>query len=110
MKKIFLSFLLVMAGISHTLAQGLDGNVEQRLKDFFTRYETSYANIGKCKLDRYEVNHDKKRLNVYASPSFGYQPFTPEKTEAIYRLLRQSLPGPVNYYDITIYADGKSKT
>ena len=42
MKKIFLSFLLVMAGISHTLAQGLDGNVEQRLKDFFTRYETSY--------------------------------------------------------------------
>ena len=55
MKKIFLSFLLVMAGISHTLAQGLDGNVEQRLKDFFTRYETSYANIGKCKLDRYEV-------------------------------------------------------
>ena len=40
MKKIFLSFLLVMAGISHTLAQGLDGNVEQRLKDFFTRYET----------------------------------------------------------------------
>lgn len=108
MKKIFLSFLLVMAGISHTLAQGLDGNVEQRLKDFFTRYETSYANIGKCKLDRYEVNHDKKRLNVYASPSSGYQPFTPEKTEAIYRLLRQSLPGPVNYYDITIYADGKS--
>ena len=61
MKKIFLSFLLVMAGISHTLAQGLDGNVEQRLKDFFTRYETSYANIGKCKLDRYEVNHDWKR-------------------------------------------------
>ena len=56
MKKIFLSFLLVMVGISHTLAQGLDANVEQRLKDFFTQYETSYANIGKCKLDRYEVN------------------------------------------------------
>lgn len=108
MKKIFLSFLLVMVGISHTLAQGLDANVEQRLKDFFTQYETSYANIGKCKLDRYEVNHNQKKLDVYASPSFGYQPFTPENTEAIYRLLKQSLPGPVNYYDITIYADGKS--
>lgn len=111
MKKIFLSFLLVMVGISHTLAQGLDANVEQRLKDFFTQYETSYANIGKCKLDRYEVNHNQKKLDVYASPSFGYQPFTPENTEAIYRLLKQSLPGPVNYYDITIYADGNpSKT
>ena len=75
MKKIFLSFLLVMAGISHTLAQGLDGNVEQRLKDFFTQYETSYANIGKCKLGRYEVNHNQKKLDVYASSSFGYQPF-----------------------------------
>ena len=32
----------------------------------------------------------------------------PRKQKAIYRLLRQSLPGPVNYYDITIYADGKS--
>lgn len=40
MKKIFLSFLLVMAGISHTLAQGLDGNVEQRLKDFFIQQDT----------------------------------------------------------------------
>ena len=59
MKKIFLSFLLVMAGISHTLAQGLDGNVEQRLKDFFTRYETSYANIGKCKLDRLHPKRQK---------------------------------------------------
>ena len=88
-------------------AQEPDRNVEQRLKDFFTNFETSYANIGKCRLDRYELNHSKKALHVYANANFGYQPFTPENTEAIYRLLKQSLPGPVNYYDITIYADGK---
>lgn len=108
MKKIVLSLLLLVAGIFYASAQGLDANVEQRLKDFFTNYETVYANIGRCKLDRYEVNHTKKELNVYASASFGYQPFTPENTEAIYRLLKQSLPGPVNYYNITIYTDGKS--
>lgn len=79
MKKIFLSFLLVMAGISHTLAQGLDGNVEQRLKDFFTRYETSYANIGKCKLDRYEVNHDKKRLECICQPQLRLPTVYPRK-------------------------------
>ena len=107
MKKIFLPFLLLMTGILYAPAQGLDTNVEQRLKDFFTNYETSYANIGKCKLERYEADHNKKTLNVYAGRNFGYQPFTPENTEAIYRLLKQSLPGPVNYYDITIYADGK---
>ena len=107
MKKIFLSLLLLMTGALCGSAQGLDANVEQRLKDFFTNYETSYANIGKCKLERYEVNHNKRELKVYPGNSFGYQPFTPENTEAIYRLLKQSLPGPVNYYDITIYADGK---
>lgn len=107
MKKIFLLFLLIMAGILYMPAQVLDANVEQRLKDFFTNFETSYANIGKCRLDRYEVNHSKKKLDVYANANFGYQPFTPENTEAIYRLLKQSLPGPVNYYDITIYTDGK---
>ena len=69
MKKIFLSFLLVMVGISHTLAQGLDANVEQRLKDFFTQYETSYANIGKCKLGRYEVNHNQRNWTYMPVPA-----------------------------------------
>lgn len=36
MKKIFLLFLLIMAGILYMPAQVLDANVEQRLKDFFT--------------------------------------------------------------------------
>ena len=106
-KKIITSFLFLAVSTFWISAQEPDRNVEQRLKDFFTNFETSYANIGKCRLDRYELNHSKKTLHVYANANFGYQPFTPENTEAIYRLLKQSLPGPVNYYDITIYADGK---
>ena len=106
-KKIITSFLFLAVSTFWISAQEPDRNVEQRLKDFFTNFETSYANIGKCRLDRYELNHSKKALHVYANANFGYQPFTPENTEAIYRLLKQSLPGPVNYYDITIYADGK---
>ena len=90
-----------------SFAQALDNQVEEQLKIFFTNYQTSYANIGKCKLDAFTINHDQRKLVVHASPAFGYQPFTPENTEHIYRLMRQSLPGPVNYYDIIIYADGK---
>lgn len=44
---------------------------------------------------------------MYANPTFGYQPFTEENVSAIYRLLKQSLPGPVNYYTLQVYADGK---
>lgn len=74
---------------------------------FFTSYETSYARIGKCRLERFEVEHEKKVLRVYANPAFGYQPFTEENVSAIYRLLKQSLPGPVNYYTLQVYADDK---
>ena len=102
---ILLSGFLCLAGA--VSGQSLEQTTEQRLKDFFTSYETSYARIGKCKLERFEVEHEKKVLRVYANPAFGYQPFTEENVSAIYRLLKQSLPGPVNYYTLQVYADGK---
>lgn len=60
-KKIITSFLFLAVSTFWISAQEPDRNVEQRLKDFFTNFETSYANIGKCRLDRYELNHSKKR-------------------------------------------------
>ena len=71
-----LGFLCLAGAVS---GQSLEQTTEQRLKDFFTSYETSYARIGKCKLERFEVEHEKKLLRVYANPAFGYQPFTEEK-------------------------------
>ena len=70
---ILLSGFLCLAGA--VSGQSLEQTTEQRLKDFFTSYETSYARIGKCKLERFEVEHEKKVLRVYANPAFGYQPF-----------------------------------
>ena len=81
---ILLSGFLCLAGA--VSGQSLEQTTEQRLKDFFTSYETSYARIGKCKLERFEVEHEKKVLRVYANPAFwlsavygrkrvGYLPF-----------------------------------
>ena len=89
-------------------AQSLDKTIEKRLGDWFNAYETSYAKIAKCKLEKVEANHDSKRLTIYANAAFGGQPFTEETTANIYRQIKQLLPGPVNYYDISIIADGKS--
>ena len=106
MKRI-LSIILICIITSHLSAQGLDATVRERLEAFFNHYQTTTADIGHCKLDSFQINHRKKELYVYPSVQFGYQPFTPETCTHIYRLLKQSLPGPVNYYDITIVADGK---
>ena len=88
-------------------AQTTDNDIKERLTGFFTSYETAYANIGTCKLEGYTLNHERKKLDIYASPSFGYQPFTPQNIEHIYRLMKQSLPKPVDQYQIVIHADGK---
>lgn len=103
---VFIMLTVLFCPLLPVLAQGLDNTVKQRLTDFFKNYQTSHADIGTCKLDHFVLDHEKRTLQVYASPSFGYQPFTEETTSAIYRLITQSLPGPVNYYKITIYADG----
>ena len=92
---------------SFSSSESLNSTVIERLQTFFNEYETTYAKIGKCSLKRIEVDHDNRVLQIYSSPSFGYQPFTEPNTQAIYRSIRQILPGPVNYYNIQLFADGK---
>ena len=102
--------LLILSLFASTLAssaQGLDGNVEERLKTFFAEYQNTKANIGTCKLDSFRIDHHHRKLDIYPSVRFGYQPFTPESVEQIYGYLKNHLPGPVNYYKMTIHADGK---
>ena len=99
--KRFNSILFFCFFLLHAPAQSLEKNVENRLKDFFANYQTSYADIGTCALERFSIDHQKKTLHVYANDNFGYQPFTEANVKAVYRSLTQSLPGPVNYYDIT---------
>ncbi len=106
MKRIYL-FLPLLLLTLYVQAQKLDQTVENRLKEFFQNYSTSYANIGTTRLQSIRLDNERRKLDIYPDANFGYQPFTNETVEAIYRLVKQSLPGPVNYYHITIYADGK---
>ena len=108
MKRSLFTLFIATLYTSSLFAQALEQNVEERLSEFFSNYQTSYANIGTCKLDSFSIDHKQKKLTVYASKTFGYQPFTNENVPHIYRMLKQSLPGPVNYYDITVHADGKA--
>ncbi len=66
------------------------------------------ANIGTCKLDSFRIDFRKKKLLFYTNERFAYQPLRPETVDAIYRHLGQILPGPVNYFNLTVFADGKS--
>ena len=107
MYRYLLSFLCASCLFASSFAQSLERNVDERLKKYFTEYKPASANIGQCKLDSFILDHDHRKLVVYPSTTFGYQPFTPENVAQIYEQLKGILPGPVNYYNITVYADGK---
>ena len=106
MKKIIVFFLCLTLSVNFLFAQDIERNVKERLTDYFGKY-TAAAKISTPKLNSIDINYDRKTIAVYASESFAYQPFRPETVETIYNQVKELLPGPVHYYQLTIYADGK---
>ena len=82
--------------------------VDKRLKEYFRNYESEEVNVGSCKLVRSQLDPKGRTLTIHANANFAYQPFRPETTKRIYDELRRVLPGPVNYYDITLIVGDKS--
>lgn len=106
MKKIIVFLLCLTIGANYLFAQDIERNVKERLTDYFNQY-TATAKISTPKLNSFDINYDRKTIAIYASESFAYQPFRPETVESIYNQVKELLPGPVHYYQLTIYADGK---
>lgn len=106
MKKRYVFLLCLLMGTNLLFAQDIEKNVKERLTDYFGKY-TATAKISTPKLNSFDIDYDHKTIAIYASESFAYQPFLPETVEAIYNQVKALLPGPVHYYNLTIFADGK---
>ena len=106
--RILTLFLLTLLALPQLSAQSQNKVVERRLKEYFRNYESPDVEVGTCKLVRFQLTPQKKSLTIYANANFGYQPFRPETTEKIYSDLRKILPGPVNYYNITLLVGNRS--
>ena len=104
--KIIVFFLCLTLGVNFLSAQDIERNVKERLTDYFGRYTTT-AKISTPKLKSVDIDYERKTIAIHASESFAYQPFRPETVEAIYNQVKELLPGPVHYYRLTIFADGK---
>lgn len=106
MKKRELILSCLFLCMSPLFAQEIERNVKERLTDYFGKY-TATANISTPKLKSVDIDYDRKKITIHATESFAYQPFLPETVETIYDQVKSLLPGPVHYYQMTIYADGK---
>ena len=105
-----LLYIILLFGLSllDLSAQSQQKVVGKRLKEYFRSYASAEVEVGNCKLVRFQLDPKERTLAVYANANFAYQPFRPETTQRIYEELRRVLPGPVNYYDITVFVGDKS--
>lgn len=107
MRKLYLFLLSLIAGTNLLFAQAIEKTVEDRLNEFFNSYTSASAKIKQPRLQSVEIDFDRKQLTIQASESFAYQPFLPETVESIYNQVENILPGPVRFFDVTIYAGGR---
>lgn len=104
MKKLTLLTLFLFLGITITNAQDIEKNVKERLTNYFGSYTPASAKISTPKLKSSDIDFDRKKLAIYVTENFAYQPFVPETVDDIYQQVKELLPGPVRFYDLTIYA------
>lgn len=108
MRKLTILILFLLVGTSIVLAQDIEKNVKERLTNYFSSYTSASAKISTPKLKSFNIDYDRKKLAIYATESFAYQPFLPETVKSIYEQIQNLLPGPVRFFDITLYVGNKS--
>ena len=106
-KSIYLIIFLLSTFSEKTASQEIEQNIEERLQSFFQEYTTT-VDIGRCRPDSFRIDFAKKKICIYASEQLSYQPHRPESVDNLYQSIRQLLPGPVNYFDITVYSGGRA--
>lgn len=104
--KPFLLFCFFMAFAKQLAAQSIEETVKERLQDFFQTYTSPTVNIGSCKLDSIHIDYTQRKLSIYVNERLAYQPIRTEVSEDIYQQLKKLLPGPVCYFDMTVWSAG----
>ncbi|MEG2855202.1 golvesin C-terminal-like domain-containing protein [Bacteroides sp.] len=102
---LLLLLLFLATGISH--AQDIERNVKERLTSYFSSYSPATAKTNATEFKSFNIDYDRKQIAIYLSESFAYQPFQNETVETIYQQIKDLLPGPVRFFDTTIYAGTK---
>lgn len=105
MKKLCILLLLLLTGTGILFAQEIEKSVKERLSNYFETYIPASANTGSSKLKSVDIDFEGKKLSIYASESFAYQPFLSETVDEIYHQIAELLPGPVRFFRTTVYVN-----
>jgi hypothetical protein len=105
MIRIFLFSLLLLTTISPSLAQSAkdEAKMVERLQKYFSKYKPKESRLARQpRMVDYVLNNEEHTLVINADDWFGYQEFTPEVTENIYKKIKGELPKVYRDYQVTV--------
>ncbi len=103
----FLILALALMSQSVSFAQVKRDATNARLLEYFESYTNdAYSNAVKTKVEDIVTDDESRRVDIYVSEVFLFQPFTPHLVKEIYNDIKGLLPAPYNTYFQTIYAKG----
>lgn len=105
MKKILFILTVCTLFIPSARGQQQDSIIKQRLQVYFSNYHNTFV---KPQLNTLSIDYEKRSINIYVSDAFAYQPFRQATVDSIYSQIRTVLPGPVRFFDVQLYCDGKT--
>lgn len=78
--------------------------IKRVLNVYFQNWNTSYtAENERCKIDKINIDRNKRIIHVYGNELFAAQPFTVDNTTLIYKELKRLLPNDYHTYDLIVY-------
>lgn len=106
MKRCNLLLLIVILFFPYRITAQTDHTeLETSLKNYFKSYTLpDFRPNLPIAMDHYEVDEQKRTLDVSGNEGFSSQSFTPQITQKIYHDLKTCLPQPYNSYTLRIFA------
>lgn len=75
----------------------------ERLQKYFSKYKPKESRLARQpRMVDYVLNNEERTLVINADDWFGYQEFTPEVTENIYKKIKGELPKVYRDYQVTV--------
>lgn len=79
--------------------------VKSVIKDFVENYQSQHAKVAPSRLNKIEIDKDKKHISIYVSKGLQEQYYTDSIVKSIYEALQDTLPEFYKSYNLKIIAD-----
>src|SRR5574344_598834 len=106
MRKRLPATLLAFFVVCCAFGQRQNNLIRTQIGDYFKQY-TCEIDMKSLPVDKTEINHSGKVIDIFLNEHFSYQLFRSETVDSIYAGIRRSIPAELSDYSLSVYTNGR---